>query len=68
MSERIKAVKVKSPWGNVTWDAFADGHFVGNCRLRAEAIKVAEARLENDSEATRRLGNEINDVEQDAPG
>jgi hypothetical protein len=43
----IELVKVLSPWGNVTWDAYAAGAYVGNYRLRADAKRAALARREN---------------------
>lgn len=66
MDAHIKLVKRKSNWGNTSWDTFVDGVFVGNCRIKKEAMEIGEARiarLKEEEDLQRQYINDMWDYE-----
>lgn len=60
MNPRITLEKRTTPWGCVSWLAWVDGLFVGEYRLRRDAIKCSEAAIQNQKDMEDSLAEEIN--------
>lgn len=56
----VSVRKVVSGWGNISYDLWVHGEFVGNYRLQADARKAALERLRNLEETRRQEAEDFN--------